>query len=123
MKRLSFAAARPAAVSLPKVFSARTLSARILPRRIAAPLHAAQLDVAADVPSLTGEDFYSILRCSPAATKTEVKSAWISRMREFHPDHAVTGSVDDANLLCSLLNEIFEVGTGWLTNAIASYKP
>lgn len=67
------------------------------------------------VPSIQidGEDFYALLRCSPASTKSEIKSAWISRMREFHPDHAVASSVDDANVLCSLLNEIYEVRAGF----------
>ncbi|MEW5317646.1 MAG: hypothetical protein WDW38_008928 [Sanguina aurantia] len=76
-------------------------------RQPLAPLRAVNVD---PVPSIQidGEDFYALLRCSPASTKSEIKSAWISRMREFHPDHAVASSVDDANVLCSLLNEIYE---------------
>lgn len=73
-----------------------------------APLRAVNIDPSPPV-QIDGEDFYALLRCSPASTKTEIKSAWISRMREFHPDHAIATSVDDANVLCSLLNEIYEV--------------
>lgn len=81
-------------------------------RQPLAPLRAVNVD---PVPSIQidGEDFYALLRCSPASTKSEIKSAWISRMREFHPDHAVASSVDDANVLCSLLNEIYEVRAGF----------
>ncbi|KAG2436392.1 hypothetical protein HXX76_006699 [Chlamydomonas incerta] len=65
---------------------------------------------AADVTSVGlfgGEDFYTILGVAPSAEPRDIKRAYHSLMREFHPDRAPEGLRDDMADLCVLLNEIY----------------
>ncbi|PNW86995.1 hypothetical protein CHLRE_02g104500v5 [Chlamydomonas reinhardtii] len=54
-----------------------------------------------------GEDFYTILGVTPSAEPRDIKRAYHSLMREFHPDRAPEGLRDGMADLCVLLNEIY----------------
>ena len=47
---------------------------------------------------------------APNAEVREIKRAYHSMMREFHPDKM--SGVEESVELCALLNEIYEVGEG-----------
>ncbi|GLC69242.1 hypothetical protein PLESTF_000806200 [Pleodorina starrii] len=55
-----------------------------------------------------GEDFYTILGVPPTAESRDIKRAYHSLMRQFHPDRAPENLRDDMASLCVLLNEIYE---------------
>eukprot|EP00877_Chromochloris_zofingiensis_P011364 jgi/Chrzof1/6481/Cz18g12190.t1 len=67
---------------------------------------AASTDVLADL-LWGGEDFYTILGVSPAATAHELKQAYYSLMRQFHPDLTSLDAADSTDF-CAILNEIYE---------------
>lgn len=53
-----------------------------------------------------GADFYAILGVAPHAEVREIKRAYHSMMREFHPDKM--SGIEESVALCALLNEIYE---------------
>lgn len=58
---------------------------------------------------------------TPSAEPRDIKRAYHSLMREFHPDRAPEGLRDGMADLCVLLNEIYAVG-GWVGAADGSSR-
>ncbi|KAG2482476.1 hypothetical protein HYH03_018583 [Edaphochlamys debaryana] len=82
------------------------------PRPVLAPRSSvvarARAGAVAEVDLFGGEDFYTILGLSPAAEASDIRRAYRTMMREFHPDLAPAGLREDMQRLCVLLNEIYE---------------
>lgn len=52
-----------------------------------------------------GEDFYSLLGVPPSASEKEIKQAYYTIMRDYHPD---VSTDEEATDFCIFLNEIYE---------------
>ncbi|GFR44488.1 hypothetical protein Agub_g5751, partial [Astrephomene gubernaculifera] len=54
------------------------------------------------------DDFYTILGVPPSASSRDIRAAYRSLMRRFHPDRAPEGLRAQLQELCALLNQIAE---------------